>query len=168
MQWFITNWNDFIMGIITGLLTTGLIALASTLYQDFVNRKSQFSGKWEQLIYKSGDDTYSGPIIKRDIYELKHIKLKRTGKIAVNVTGTIQRQMPDNQRHRKWDFIGYLDGNILTILYESAEAQVSRGCIYLILSRDKDGRDRFRGFYLEEHQHGVIDKTPLVIQKLNN
>ena len=76
MQWFITNWNDFVMGIITGLLTTGLIALVSTLYQDFVNRKSQFSGKWEQLIYKSGDDTYSGSIIKRDIYELKHIKLK--------------------------------------------------------------------------------------------
>ena len=100
MEWLVTNWNDFIIGIITGLLTTGLIAFGNKVYQDFMNRKSPFSGEWEQLIYEPNDNTYSGSVIKRDIYDLKHIRVKHINRIVVNISGKIRRHQPENQKNR--------------------------------------------------------------------
>ncbi len=81
--------------------------------------------------------------------------------MTVNIVGTISRVTPEEQNHRQWDVIGYLEGNVLTMLYQAKEAQKSRGCIYVKLFADFE----FRGYYLEEHSDGTIDKTPLIIKK---
>lgn len=47
------------------------------------------------------------------------------------------------------------------MLYQAKEAQKSRGCIYVKLFADFE----FRGYYLEEHSDGTIDKTPLIIKR---
>jgi len=127
----------------------------------YKSRKSEYTGKWNQFIYKQDDDNYQGEVIKQDQYDIKHAKVMYSGKLVANIHGTIQRVSPAVQAHRRWDCIGYLDGDVLTILYQSMEAQKSRGCIYLRLTGDFE----FRGFYLEEHKDGTIDKTPVIIKK---
>lgn len=124
-------------------------------------RRSKYTGKWDQLIYLQGDDTYQGGVVKQDQYEIKHMKLRYSGHLVINIRGTIRRVSPPDQAHRRWDCIGYLDGDILTILYQSMEGQKSRGCIYLRLIKDFE----FRGYYLEEHKDSTIDKVPVIIKK---
>lgn len=51
---------------------------------------------------------------------------------------------------------------MLTLLYRAYEGQKSRGCIYVKMKSNDD----YQGFYLEEHQDGKIDKTPLTIRKV--
>lgn len=116
-----------------------LLQLLFTLHNDddwFANkcllyyntRSSKYSGKWIQSIYTKAD--FSGTPIKQDIYNIKHKKTNYSGKLIINIEGTISRSYPKIQSHRKWDIIGYLDGDILTILYQAQEGQKSRGCIY--------------------------------------
>lgn len=162
MKWL---WNDFTIGIITGLITSFIPWCANKIYQFFLTGKSKFSGNWEQQIYRLGDNDYSGDVIKRDKYSLKHVRIKYTGKAVINITGTIQRLYPQSQNHRLWNFVGYLSNDIMTIIYDSAEGQISRGCIYLRLTHKDDGEDYFQGYYLEEHSPGVIDKVPVILRK---
>ena len=113
-------------------------------------------------IFDNSNDTYEGKAIKIDTYKVRHQKTKYSGKLVINISGIITRDFPTNQKHRKWDFSGYLEGSVLTILYQSSqEGQKSRGCIYVKLFKDFE----FRGYYLEEHEDGKIDKTPVIIRK---
>ena len=154
--------QEFIVAIISGLIVAGLIASANKIV-DWINIKtSKYSGKWWQYIYDNFE--YEGEPIKTDIYHIKHRKAKYTGKLTVNITGTIKRVKPESHNHRKWDIIGYLDGDVLTIIYQSYEGQKSRGCIYVRLYGDFE----FRGFYLEEHKDGTIEKLPLIIKKMKD
>lgn len=140
----------------------------SLLFQNIISfwksRNSAYNGTWEQLIYENNDVNCQGEIIKRDLYEIKHIRSKRTDKLVINMTGTIKRVYPIEQSARIWDFFGYLDGDVLTIMYQSQEGQKSRGCIYLKLAPDF----LFHGYYLEEHIDGTIDKTPLILKKVKS
>ncbi len=162
MGWMQSNFN----GVMAGILATCIVGIVGfwgkKIFEIIRIRKSEYTGKWEQLIYANEDELYTGSVVKRDIYEIKHTKMLYTGKLVMNIRGTIHRVAPVEQQHRKWDCIGYLDGDILTILYQSKEAQKSRGCIYLRLFKDFE----FRGYYLEEHRDGTIDKTPLIIRKM--
>lgn len=153
-------------GIIAGVISSCIVCLVCFFLKKFINfikiGQSEFTGTWRQFIYAPDDTDYKGEIVKEDKYEIKHSKLKYAGKLVTNVRGTIQRVSPTDQGHRRWDCIGYLDGEVLTILYQSMEAQKSRGCIYLRLFKDFE----FRGYYLEEHKDGLIDKTPVIIRKV--
>ena len=155
LSWIWDNRDGIIASIVAAIICW-LIKKALELIK--IN-KSIYSGIWEQFIYDK--DNYSGKPIKNDIYKLKHKRLRYSGKMTVNIVGTISRVTPEEQNHRQWDVIGYLEGNVLTMLYQAKEAQKSRGCIYVKLFADFE----FRGYYLEEHSDGTIDKTPLIIKK---
>lgn len=57
-----------------------------------------------------------------------------------------------------------MSDEILTLLYRAHEGQKSRGCIYVKMKSNDD----FQGFYLEEHEDGKIDKTPLILRKVRD
>lgn len=158
--------TGLISGIVTGLIVAIIIHLIKQKYWKIKIGKSLYSGCWVQKIYKNDDDDYSGEPIKIDEYLVDHKKFKYTGKLTINISGTIRRLYPTNQSNRTWDFLGYLDGDVLTILYQSKEGQKSRGCIYVKLQYHQTEKDDFRGFYLEEHKDGTIDKNPLIICKV--
>ena len=162
----ILGFGNNIDGLIIGVVTSILVSIIGWLVKQgiliMVNKSSKYSGKWIQLIYEHNN--YSGIPIKKDIYCIKHKKIRYSGKLVVNMEGTIERFYPEFQKHRKWDVIGYLQGDVLTLLYQSQEGQKSRGCIYARLYTDFE----FRGFYLEEHKDGRIDKTPVIIKKDRN
>lgn len=157
--WITDDWNGFIVGIITSGSVTFAAWLIKELVQLCAHKSSKYTGQWMQMIYERND--YSGTPIKQDMYYIKHKKIRYSGKQVINVEGTIERSYPENQKHRKWDVFGYLEGGVLTLLYQSQEGQKSRGCIYAKLYTDFE----FRGFYLEEHKDGRIDKTPVIIKK---
>lgn len=146
-------------GIIVSIVAAGIWYIIIEMLKIIKIKRSIYSGQWEQLIYENDD--YIGEPIKKDIYNLKHKKLRYSGKMTVNIVGTISRISPEKQKYRQWDVVGYLDGNILTMMYQAKEAQKSRGCIYVKLFTDFE----FRGYYLEEHDDGTIDKIPLIIKK---
>lgn len=144
-------------------LLIGLIKLAC----DFIaSMRSGFTGKWEQLIYDPSTP-YEGKPTKKDIYYMKHYRFKHSDKLRKNVKGRIVGKEPDDRKKRKWDFYGYLDGNVLTIIFQSDTGQKSRGCIYLKYVRFNE-KDVFKGYYLEEHDNpgNSIDKTPLILRKI--
>ena len=120
-------------GIIASIVAAIICWLIKKALELIKINKSIYSGIWEQFIYDN--DNYSGK--------------------------PISRVTPEEQNHRQWDVIWYLEGNVLTMLYQAKEAQKSRGCIYVKLFADFE----FRGYYLEEHSDGTIDKTPLIIKK---
>jgi len=160
--WMQNNLN----GIAVGILATCIVGIISfvgrKIFQIVKMIKSEYTGKWEQLIYANGDDHYTGSIVKHDVYKIQHTKILYTGKLVINIREIIRRVVPAEQQHRQWDCIGYSDGDVLTILYQSKEAQKSRGCIYLRLFKDFE----FRGYYLEEHRDGTVDKTPVILRKV--
>lgn len=154
-----SNVESFTVGIFSGIVVTFIIPYIARRLKE---HSSKFSGYWEQLIYEKGDDNYKGSAIKIDYYKLRHVKLRYSGKLVQNITGEIKRKKP--KIGRKWEIFGYLDGDILTMIYQSEEGQKSRGCIYVKMQPDYE----FQGFYLEEHKDGVIDKTPLIIRKVQD
>jgi hypothetical protein len=162
MKWITANANGIVIGILTGIIVAIIAYCFKNIISYWKSRNSAYNGTWEQLIYENDDVNYQGEIIKRDIYQIKHIRYKHTEKLVVNMTGTIKRVYPIVQNARIWDFFGYLDGDVLTVIYQSQEGQKSRGCIYLKLVSDL----KFQGYYLEEHRDGMIDKTPLILKKL--
>lgn len=160
--WIQDQANGLVVGLISGLLVSLICVAIRKLIWRIQIGISQFSGEWEQQIFDSSNDTYEGNAIKIDTYKIKHQKTKYSRKLVINISGIITRDFPIEQKHRKWDFSGYLDGDVLTILYQSSqEVQKSRGCIYVKLFKDFE----FRGYYLEEHKDGKIDKTPVIIRK---
>lgn len=162
LDWICMNFNGILVGIITTAICGVATLIIGKLFSSLKNRKSEYTGEWEQLIYNNGDDECQGKPIKQDRYELIHSKHRHSGNLVVNVHGTIRRIIPSTSNSRQWKFIGYLNGNVLTILYQAKEGQRSRGCIYLRLVSDF----QFKGYYLEEHKDGTIDKTPLIIRKV--
>lgn len=152
---------DFAISLASGFVLLFIGWLGRNLVNWFRSHASPYSGEWEQQIYEASDVNCKGSPIKIDTYKIKHKKSIYAGKLVVNVTGTIMRNSPSGQTDKRWNFIGYLDGDVLTIIYQSREGQKSRGCIYVKLVEDF----KFKGYYLEEHKDGQIDKTPLVIKK---
>lgn len=158
--------GDFLYNNVGGFISSGIIAfitfLIDYLYRNRGIRSSIYTGWWEQCIYEVGDDDCKGKLLKVDYYLLKHSKSKYSGDLVINIEGTIRRRKP--KEGRTWNVSGYLADNILTLLYRAHEGQKSRGCIYAKMKSNDD----FQGFYLEEHQDGKIDKTPLIIRKIND
>ena len=159
----------FVIGVIVTLFTEYFI----TRRVDSKNeRKSDYTGYGRQRIFLPNDIECKGECIKEDIYNLKHYETngrqrnRRIHGMNVNLHGEIFRVRPKSQQ-REWRFIGYLADEVMTILYEpKSKRKKSRGCIYLKKIRDEStGNDFFRGFYLEEHRDGSIDKTPLTLTK---
>lgn len=153
--WLLDNKDGIIASIIAAIICWCVKRIIDRIRCN----KSIYTGEWEQWIYLSDD--YTGEPIKKDIYKLKHKKLRDSTEMTINVTGTISRISPKEKSYKRWDVIGYLQGDVLTLLYQAKEAQKSRGCVYVRLFADFE----FRGYYLEEHSDGTIDKTPLIIKK---
>ena len=143
-----------------------ILALIKILFNFVTSIRSGYTGKWEQLIYDPLKP-YEGEPEKIDIYRMKHFRYKYSGKLRKNIKGSIVGVFPKDRKKRKWKFYGYLDGNILTIIYQSKSGQKSRGCIYLRFVRDNN-EEFFKGYYLEEHDgpENIIDKTPLILRKI--
>ncbi len=158
--------NDFISANAGGFISSGVIAFAGFLikyiYQNRGIYSSIHTGWWEQCIYKIGDNSCTGDVVKTDYYLLKHSKNKYSGNLVINIEGTIRRKEPTTGR--AWNVSGYLADEVLTLLYRAYEGQKSRGCIYVKMKSNDD----YQGFYLEEHQDGKIDKTPLIIRKVTD
>lgn len=158
--------SNFIYDNAGGFISSGAIAflgfLIKYIYQNRGIRSSNYTGWWEQRIYKIGDDSCTGDVIKTDYYLLKHSKNKYSGNLVINIEGTIRRMEPTTGR--AWNTSGYLADEVLTLLYRAYEGQKSRGCIYVKMKSNDD----YQGFYLEEHQDGKIDKIPLIIRKVTD
>ena len=158
--------GNFLYDNAGGFISSGIIAfvtfLIDYLYRNRDIRSSRYTGWWEQYIYETGDDNCEGKVAKIDYYLLKHSKNKYSGDLVINIEGTIRRKKP--KEGRSWNVSGYLADDILTLLYRAHEGQKSRGCIYAKMKINDD----YQGFYLEEHQDGRIDKTPLIIRKIND
>lgn len=161
LEWICANINGILVGIIGSAIFAIITLVIRKSYSSLKSGKSEYTGEWEQFIYEDGDDDCQGDPIKTDKYELIHSKHRRSRNL-VNIHGTIKRILPSTPNDRQWKFIGCLEGDILTILYQANEGQKSRGCIYLRLVSDF----QFKGYYLEEHKDGTIDKTPLIIRKV--
>lgn len=157
---------DFLVANLGGFVTSALVAVGGFLIKYILDRReirvSPNTGWWEQCIYDIGDDNCEGDIVKKDYYLLKHSKNKYSGKLVINIEGTIRRKEPNVGR--MWNVSGYLSDEVLTLLYRAYEGMKSRGCIYVKMQ----GNDDYKGFYLEEHHDGKIDKTPLIIRKIND
>lgn len=106
LEWIQSNFNGLIVGIITGFIVSIVCFMLNQLVCIVKIRNSKFSGEWEQLIFNN--NYYEGNPIKRDVYKLKHKKIRYSGNLVINIEGTIIRIFPQDQKHRKWDFIGYL------------------------------------------------------------
>lgn len=158
--------SDFISANAGGFISSGAIAFAGFLikyiYKNRGIRSSIYTGWWEQCIYEIGDDNCKGNVVKTDFYLLKHSKNKYSGSLVINIEGTIRRKEPTTGR--SWNASGYLADEVLTLLYRAHEGQKSRGCIYVKMKSSDD----YQGFYLEEHQDGMIDKTPFIIRKVTD
>lgn len=158
--------GDFISANLGGFISSSVIAfggfLIKYIYQNQGVRSSIYTGWWEQHIYKIGDDNCSGKVVKTDYYLLKHSKNKYSGSLVINIEGIIRRMEP--RTGRAWNVSGYLADEVLTLLYRAHEGQKSRGCIYVRMKSNDD----YQGYYLEEHQDGKVDKTPLIIRKVTD
>lgn len=71
--WIWNNKDGIIASIFAAIICWGLKKLLELIRV----RKSIYSGEWEQLIYERND--YTGAPIKRDVYKLKHKKLRYSG-----------------------------------------------------------------------------------------
>lgn len=158
--------GDFIYANAGGFISSGAITftgfLIKYIHENRGVRSSIYTGWWEQCIYEIGDNNCEGNVVKTDYYLLKHSKNKYSGKLVINIEGTIRRKNPSTGR--AWNVSGYLADEVLTLLYRAHEGQKSRGCIYVKMKSNDD----YQGFYLEEHQDGMIDKIPLIIRKVTD
>lgn len=161
IHWIQENLDGIIVGLIPAIIL-GVPGFIKKIWNNLKMRHSVYTGWWEQLIYEKGDDACNGQPIKTDYYYLKHVKNKYSGSLVINMEGRIWRKEP--VEGRTWNVCGYLADDILTLLYRASEGMKSRGCIYVKMQIN----DEFKGFYLEEHQDGRIDKTPLIIRKVND
>lgn len=157
--------SNFFLENIGGFFSSGIIAVIGFVikyfYKNRGTRKSPYTGWWKQSIYEIGDDNCEAEPKKIDYYLLKHSKHKHSENLVINIEGTIRRKEPEEGR--TWNVSGYLADDTLTLLYRAHEGQKSRGCIYAKMQSNDD----YQGFYLEEHRDGRIDKTPLIIRKIN-
>lgn len=160
-QWIQENINGIIVGLIPGIIL-GIPHCVSKVWKHLKMRRSAFTGWWEQLIYDKDDEQCTGTPVKTDYYYLRHVKNKYTGDLVINMEGEIWRRLP--YEGRVWNVCGYLADDVLTLLYRAREGMKSRGCIYVKMQSN----DEFKGFYLEEHEDGKIDKTPLIIKRVTD
>ena len=91
---------------------------------------SGFTGRWEQFIYDP-KSPYVGTPVKVDYYRMWHFGFSNSNKLRKNIKGTIRRKAPNNESNRKWKFYGYLDGDILTIIYSFANGRNLCNIIYV-------------------------------------
>lgn len=139
--------KTIIISIICSVIGTVICTIVGKVFYDWQKYKqSEFSGLWyDEIIDKKGE------VEKRDEYNIKHNKKTHT------ITGTIKRYYPEEQKHRHWTLNGVIYDRYIIISFWHIGPQKSNGCIYAKLVDDFI----YEGFYLEEHNEGVIDKTPI-------
>lgn len=144
---------SYVLSVLSGVIATVICFGFERAYKYAKTYKnSEFSGTWVDEIYK--DDTRKD-IIKKDRYEIKHNRKNHT------IEGTIEREYPEEQQHRKWNFNGVIDGRYIIFSFWSLDMQKSNGCVYAKLNNDYE----YEGYYLEEHGN-TIDMTPIKLHKV--
>lgn len=143
--------ENFILGVIASLIATLIGYIIKKVIIYFQN-KSGICGNWNSIIY---DD--NGNVIKRDEIVLKHNK--KTGRVY----GTMTRNFPYEQIHRKWTFEGILNGDVLVACVRSQETvnSVCSGCFKLM------DDCLFAGYYLRwDNMENKIVKVKIEMKKV--
>lgn len=145
--------GSFLIGVVSGVVASFIFLwIQKGIIAAKENIESEFSGNWLDEIYS---DDSRATVIKRDRFYLKHDKHNHT------VKGTIKRISPEDQIYREWECNGVIYDRFIILSFWRIGPQKSNGCIYAKLTRDR----RYEGYYLEEHQTGEIDKTPISLIK---
>jgi hypothetical protein len=84
---------EIVVSIIGGFIVWGVISSGQWLVTRIREQSALFTGVWEQRIFDPGPN-----VTKRD-----RVECRQSGEI---VRGTIRREFPDNERFRRWAFIG--------------------------------------------------------------
>lgn len=140
---------EIVTSIVCSVVATLICSFGAKMYLNYRKYKSsEYSGIWYDEIY---DIKNPNVVVKRDEFNIRHNKKDHT------ITGTISRYFPEEQKHRKWSMNGVIYDRYVIISFWRIGPQKSNGCIYAKLSDD----NIYDGFYLEEHEQGQIDKTPI-------
>ncbi len=140
------------IGVLGGILTL----LAQWGWERIQEKRGIFTGKWEQLIYKTND---INTLEKRDL-----LVCRQRGRL---VQAKITRVYPENQKGREWTFYGrYARGTLFGHFWSKDEKNPSFGTIFL---RQIDS-ECFKGFYtryqriVEDYEKDTITITRIPLQ----
>jgi len=147
---------DFGINLFSGLVGAILVFIAQFVYRRIRESGAPYTGTWHGSILDN-----EGKVTKQDIMEIKQTGLE--------LSGTIRRIFPEDQRHRKWRFEGRLRGTSFFAVFWSLRSDVqSYGCWYLRQIHD----DSFDGYYLSlqrtisENGDAIVEQVRPVHVKL--
>ena len=103
------------------------------------------TGKWENRIYDP-----EGEIIKSDIVILRQV--------GEEIAGSIRREFPAHQAHRKWEIAGKLIGKDFIAIFWSDNPEItSHGCWHL----RKESDTLFSGYYMKTDAGDLLTSQPV-------
>ena len=133
---------------ILSITITIMVPLSAYIYKFWKERKSPYTGIWEDEIY------VNNCVIKKDIFYLK-----QKGNI---ITGTAKRTYPEDQKQRRYEIQGRLLGkDFVALFWATNQTALSYGCWFITQTNDTT----FEGHYLKFAQKGNR-RTPITRAKL--
>ncbi|MGD8352569.1 MAG: hypothetical protein PVJ01_00265 [Pseudomonadota bacterium] len=103
------------------------------------------TGTWEDRIYDP-----EGEVIKSDIITLRQV--------GEEIAGTIRREYPAEQAHRKWEISGKVVGKDFIAIFWSENPEItSHGCWHL--HRENDSL--FTGYYMKTDAGDLLSAKPV-------
>ena len=132
--------NEFLVRFLIAGFSTALGAAttvtATHLWKIWQQRKGELTGEWMQSVVND-----NGKVEKRDHVTLKHNHLTK------RVEGSIERLAPEDQKFKKWVFEGVLRGNVLFIIFWTADVKSNPGSYGTIQLHEID-EGKLTGFYI--------------------
>jgi len=130
------------IGIISSIIGGIVVICVQKLVKSIKEKSNPYTGKWENHIYDN-----NGTVIKRDV-----IDVRQNG---IEMNGTIKREFPPDQIHRRWEMTGRIVGKDFFAIFWSTDPTInSYGSWYVHYKNDF----LFEGYYLklnEKAKHGV-------------
>lgn len=144
--------EQFIVGVISGIVASFICWFAKTTYQYFrYYKNSKYRGTWINEIFDENNQ-----VIKRDITTIKHNQ--RTNCI----TGRVKRDFPYEQRTKKWYCSGVITDNHIIVSFWANDLIKSDGCVYASFVSDYT----YEGYYLKETENRIC-KVKIRLTKEN-
>lgn len=140
--------NEFIVRIISGVLGAIAAVIVTRFWKDWQQRKGELTGEWIQFVYNE-----KGEAEKKDRIILKHNHFTK------KVEGKIERLTPKDQHFKKWVFNGVVRGNILFVIFWSADLEKNPGS-YGTIQLHEINEGKLSGFYIRPNP--VATNTGLI------
>jgi len=103
------------------------------------------TGTWEDRIYDP-----EGAVIKSDVITLRQV--------GEEIAGSIRREFPAEQAHRKWEIAGKLIGSDFIAIFWSRNPEVtSHGCWHL----RRENEALYSGFYMKTDAGDLLSARPV-------